>query len=305
MIMSSKQGNTIRFQLSETKTYTLVAFAIITTLSIITASIYTAKKSLEISNYKKIKAESTTQKEKITELSDQINNVKKEIEYLIETEVRIRDVMRQKNKSSPRVLKQRTTYRIGQFNQSIPIVDTPQEPSLDQLLQKTDVITQKLTDLKNRYTTFTLTLEKYQKRFASTPSIWPVYGRIRSDFGWRVHPITGRSHFHKGLDIPSWIGAPIKAAADGKAIVTGLRGGYGLVVVIDHGYGFMTIYAHASKILVKRNQLVKKGQIIANVGSTGLSTGPHLHYEIRRWNQSVAPRQFLDLDLFTASKKIW
>ncbi|NQY73647.1 MAG: M23 family metallopeptidase, partial [Candidatus Margulisbacteria bacterium] len=145
----------------------------------------------------------------------------------------------------------------------------------------------------------------YKKRYSSTPSIWPVYGRIRSNFGYRTHPISGKRQFHKGIDIPSWLGAPIKAAADGVVYYRGWYRGYGLLVALDHGYGYKTVYAHCSKILVKRGQLVKKGQLIANVGSSGISTGPHLHYEIRKWGKALSPKQFLDIDLFTAGNRLW
>ncbi|MCP4050308.1 MAG: M23 family metallopeptidase, partial [bacterium] len=142
-------------------------------------------------------------------------------------------------------------------------------------------------------------------RFAATPSIWPVYGRIRSGYGWRRHPILGKRFFHKGIDIPSWTGAPIKATADGIIKYAGWSGAFGNVVVIDHNFGFRTIYAHALQILVIRGSFVKKGQVIAQVGSTGLSTGAHVHYEIRRWDKAVNPRYYLDLDMFTASTRMW
>ena len=306
MIVPPNQKQTISFQLSAPLLYALIALVTVAIFGITSIFFYTSKASLELSNYKQMKLESVEQKRKIADLSTQINTLKKDIEGLIETEVKIRDVMRRKHESSPRVLRRRTNYQIGQFNKSYAIADTPeQEQTLDHLLQKSDILTAQVETLKERYTGFSTVLDTYQKRFAATPSIWPVYGKIRSKFGWRTHPLTSKPHLHKGIDIPAFIGAPIKAAADGKVVVTGLRGGDGLVVAINHGHGYLTIYAHASKILVKRGQQVKKGQVIANVGSTGLSTGPHVHYEIRRWRQAISPKPYLNLDLFTASKQIW
>lgn len=146
---------------------------------------------------------------------------------------------------------------------------------------------------------------QYKARFKRTPSIWPIYGSLRAGFGWRSHPILNRMEFHKGIDISSSIGAPIKVTADGIVKLAEWQGGYGLTVIVDHGYGYQTIYAHTSRIYVTPGQKVSKGQKIAAVGSTGLSTGPHLHYEVRLWNEAISPMSFLDLDMFTARKKIW
>jgi murein DD-endopeptidase MepM/ murein hydrolase activator NlpD len=119
------------------------------------------------------------------------------------------------------------------------------------------------------------------QRLASTPSIWPVDGRITSDFGYRISPFGFRREFHDGLDIAAPYGTSIRAAADGMVVFVGYKNGYGNMVTISHGYGFETSYGHTSKILVKRGQKVKKGQIIAKVGNTGRSTGPHVHYIVR------------------------
>tara|TARA_B100001989_G_C24508413_1_gene448986 strand:- start:396 stop:779 length:384 start_codon:yes stop_codon:yes gene_type:complete len=126
-----------------------------------------------------------------------------------------------------------------------------------------------------------------------------------SRYGWRTHPISGKKRFHAGIDIASWNGAPIHVTADGMVEYAGWSKTFGYVVVVDHNYGVRTIYAHCSKLLVKKNQLVRKGQVIAQVGSTGLSTGDHLHYEIRKRRDHLNPIAFLDLDMFTAQQRIW
>ncbi|VAV93032.1 Membrane proteins related to metalloendopeptidases [hydrothermal vent metagenome] len=109
----------------------------------------------------------------------------------------------------------------------------------------------------------------------------PIPGAIESGFGMRVHPITGKTRMHNGLDMHGNSGDPIRAAADGKVIFAGVKGGYGNAVMIDHGGGMVTLYAHQSKLLVKEGQRVDAGDVIGLIGSTGLSTGPHLHFEVR------------------------
>lgn len=114
-----------------------------------------------------------------------------------------------------------------------------------------------------------------------------------SSYGWRIDPFTGSKAFHEGLDFTSNVGTPIRAAADGIVALAEVSGGYGNLVKIDHGSGLETRYGHTSKILVKVGDRVVKGQIVALVGSTGRSTGPHLHYEIRLNGAALDPRQYL------------
>ncbi|SHI90682.1 M23 family metallopeptidase [Propionispora hippei] len=130
---------------------------------------------------------------------------------------------------------------------------------------------------------------------AATPSIWPVYGTITSGFGWRSSPLESGSELHQGLDIAVGTGTPVVATADGKVVQSGWAGGYGNLVKIDHGNGLETLYGHNDKVAVTVGQEVKKGQIISYAGSTGNSTGPHVHYEIRKSGTAVDPVAYLVL----------
>ncbi len=121
----------------------------------------------------------------------------------------------------------------------------------------------------------------------------PTVGRISSGFGMRFHPIDRRMKFHAGMDIAAPIGTPIKAAADGIVTFAGVKKGYGNVVIVTHDDGTETFYAHASRLFVEEGQTVKAGTTIAAVGSTGKSTGPHLHFEVRENGQPVDPSKFL------------
>lgn len=124
---------------------------------------------------------------------------------------------------------------------------------------------------------------------------WPTpgYTRVTSEFGWRIHPILKERRMHTGIDIAAPSGTSIHAADDGTVIYAGWLGAYGQVVVIDHGDGISSMYCHQSRILVSENEKLKKGEILGRVGSTGWSTGAHLHFEVRKNGDPVNPWNYL------------
>jgi len=128
---------------------------------------------------------------------------------------------------------------------------------------------------------------------ASTPSVWPVRGYLSATFGNRADPFTGQRDFHPGLDISTPIGTRVQAPADGVVVTTAERGAYGNTVILDHGFGIVTRYGHLSGFNVKPGQRVHRGDIIGFVGSTGRSTGPHLHYEVWVRDQAQNPIQYI------------
>jgi murein DD-endopeptidase MepM/ murein hydrolase activator NlpD len=136
-------------------------------------------------------------------------------------------------------------------------------------------------------------LRGVRERLAATPSIWPTNGFVTSHFGWRISPFTGHRQFHSGLDIAADGGTEIVAAAHGRVVFTGPKGPLGQVVIIEHGHGFRTVYGHLSAAEVKAGQEVDRGQRIAKVGSTGRSTGPHLHYAVILHGRSVDPSTYV------------
>lgn len=124
---------------------------------------------------------------------------------------------------------------------------------------------------------------------------WPVAGggRVTSPFGYRNHPVLNRPKLHTGIDIGAGAGTSVLAAQSGRVIHSGWLGSYGKVIMIDHGGGIVTLYAHNSSLLVSNGQSVSKGQVVAKVGSTGMSTGPHLHFEVRQNGRFVNPMSWL------------
>jgi murein DD-endopeptidase MepM/ murein hydrolase activator NlpD len=136
--------------------------------------------------------------------------------------------------------------------------------------------------------------EGFLRQHGVTPSLWPVSGKLESGLGGRRNPFGGRGfEYHEGQDIDAAYGTPVQVTASGRVIIAGRQRGYGNVVYVDHGNGLSTRYGHLSEIDVTVGQTVTRGQTIGFVGSTGRSTGPHLHYEVRINNQPVDPRQYL------------
>ncbi len=137
-------------------------------------------------------------------------------------------------------------------------------------------------------------LGEQKNRLAATPSIWPTRGGyVSSKFGPRTSPFTGRRQRHMGIDIAASRGTPIVAPADGVVTFAGRMAGYGRAIVITHGFDFKTFYAHNHKNKVKKGQRVKRGQVIGTVGSSGHSTGSHLHYEVLVKGISVNPLKYI------------
>ncbi len=129
--------------------------------------------------------------------------------------------------------------------------------------------------------------------WASTPSITPVRGWLTSDFGSRSSPFNGAPKFHEGVDIAASVGSPVFAPSDGIVSFSGNKGGYGNALILDHGYGITTLYGHNSTLEVKEGQKVKRGQLIARVGMSGSTTGPHLHYEVHVDGVPTDPMKFI------------
>lgn len=183
--------------------------------------------------------------------------------------------------------KQLDTYR-GNRNVYLRNLNSKErnlEAAVDQLLRESDQLEERIKRIQ----------QANKKTYTGGKFTWPVKGstRISSPYGYRIHPILKKKKMHTGIDISASSGTSIVAAANGTVIFADWYGGYGKAVIIDHGGGKSTLYAHCSKILVSENQEVKAGEKIAEVGSTGLSTGPHLHFEVRENGKHVDPLNYV------------
>jgi murein DD-endopeptidase MepM/ murein hydrolase activator NlpD len=158
---------------------------------------------------------------------------------------------------------------------------------LDKLLRRANLLAKSFADVSD-------SLTKHHERFQRIPSIMPTAGWLSSHFSRnRFHPILHTTRAHEGIDVSAPMGAPIVAPAAGVVRRVGREAGYGLVLEIDHGNGIETKFAHMSRVMVRRGQRVKRGQEIAAVGNSGLSTGPHLHYEIHINGKVVDPLTYV------------
>ena len=136
-------------------------------------------------------------------------------------------------------------------------------------------------------------IDQQRLRLASTPSIWPTHGYISQAFSRRVNPFTGKLEFHSALDIATQLGNKVIATADGTVLVAETRENYGKMIIIDQGFGWSTRYGHLASFNVREGQRVRRGDLIGFVGSTGRSTGPHLHYEVRFADKNVNPWDYI------------
>jgi murein DD-endopeptidase MepM/ murein hydrolase activator NlpD len=171
--------------------------------------------------------------------------------------------------------------------------DKPQEQLVSRVKEEIERLSVEAAIQEKTLQELSQVAEQRSSRWASTPSIWPVRGWVTSGFGPRISPFTEKPGWHDGLDIGAAPNAPVQASAAGRVTMTGYDAKMGNLVRLDHGYGVETVYGHLAKPLVKEGQRVKRGDVIALVGSTGLSTGPHLHYMVKVNGQTIDPNKYI------------
>jgi len=186
----------------------------------------------------------------------------------------------------------------GSFDNSLDFLITSDDLDLEKAIIFIDNITNKFEFERLQYREIENKMKTNMSLFESIPAMVPTKGEyIGSRFGVRTHPILKIRKMHTGIDFVVNTGAPVYSPGKGKIVYVGRNGGYGLELEIDHGYGYRTRYAHLSKVLVKRGQKIMRGDVIAKTGNSGLSTGPHLHYEISHNGRKLNPSRFFFDDL--------
>lgn len=175
-------------------------------------------------------------------------------------------------------------------------VDAPDAAMDLEEIKNQDELSQVVYTMKSESSTLISEIEIEKEFLDCLPDHLPVEGRISSGFGYRRHPITGLRSFHYGIDLTANRGVPVEAAGSGIVVFSGWSGGFGKVIIISHGYGYETVYAHNNKLFVEVGDVIEKGEVISEVGNTGNSTGPHLHFEIRVDGEAVDPTGVLRFD---------
>jgi len=228
------------------------------------------------------------QKEKILSLSEKVKDFNQTMERLRKLENKLRALA---GIGEGVEVKVETLGKGGP--QLYPSLEQVEELTPSQLLGRIEknfaILEEEAEEREKGFGQVEKVLRQKKDLFASTPNIFPVQGWITSRYGWRKDPFTGKREFHPAIDICAPWGTPVRAAAQGKVVYAGWKDAYGLMIRIRDGYGYYTVYGHLSKILVKQGSWVRKGQIIGRVGSTGRSTGPHLHFEVWHNGKTVNP----------------
>lgn len=193
----------------------------------------------------------------------------------------------------------------GYFDNDIDFIKGNVADDLKDALSYVDEVSRKVAFEKAQFNEISDKIKQNEKLFECLPAIKPCTGVIGAEFGMRMHPILNIRRMHEGIDIVTNIGTPVHSSGDGKVEFVGRKGGYGLCVEINHGFGYKTIYGHLSKIEVKQGQKVSRGFEIAKSGTSGLSTGPHLHYEVEHNGVKLNPEDFFfdDINFFAVASK--
>ncbi|MEA3280094.1 MAG: M23 family metallopeptidase [Thermodesulfobacteriota bacterium] len=236
--------------------------------------------------------EIANQRKQINKFADEINDLKAKLVELNNFEKKIRIIANiEKNDE------QDSLFGVGgsipeDLDTEIPLTER-HNSLLREMHEQTKQLKLASTGQEEGFESLLKHLEDQRNLLASTPAIRPTKGWISSRFGYRKSPFTGLREFHKGLDIATKNGTPIIASADGIVTYAGRKRLMGRMIVIDHGHGMVTRYAHLEKILKKSGEPVKRGDTIGLVGNTGRSTGPHLHYEVRLNGIPVNPERYI------------
>lgn len=307
MCMSSSGQNVMRLALSARLLKTLVFLAVVGVFLLGYGLWFSYSRVTDYKELGELRQTVKMQESSLEDMEVRFQALTQSVEDLVLSESQLRQKLKLKpvKKKSGRRLTAHER-RARDFQVEVQKAFKSKTTTIDQVSEGLDYVQDRLLSLNLSVLELQKRVRLYEDRFQSLPTNWPVYGSIRSDFGMRIHPVTGQRQLHKGIDIPSWIGAPVQSTADGVVEFGGWTGGYGWLVIVLHDYGgYRTFYAHMSELLVSKGMRVSKGQVIGRVGKTGMTTGPHLHYEIRRYTQALSPRGYLGLDLFTAGSRMW
>ena len=292
LIFGQKASKTRNLRINK-KTFKIVfylfAFGLLATTFLFCDYIQLRKKTFELS---RLRQETETQKSQIQFFSGRIEDLEKQLSKLKDFDKRIRIIANLEKG-------QETTSLVGVGGPSPSDIREKLKSGRDEkgLIQqmRTDVewLQSEAMSREESLSELEKLLQSKKEMLAHTPSIWPIMGWVTSVFGFRTDPFTGLSQMHEGIDISNRVGTPVVASADGIVSDTGNDLVYGKLLVISHGFGMTTRYSHLSKVMVRVGEKVKRGDKMAEVGMSGRTTGPHLHYEIKLNGIPVNPVRYI------------
>jgi len=282
------------FSLSKSKLFFLCSTLLVVVSIIIAFSVSIISKFVYGRNVNNLKNEKVVLNDRLYDLITETDNLKKEISNLSQRDDQLRLYA-----GIPRLDKDIKDVGVGGTPSIVRDLNgffRNEENLTEEVIDKLDEFERKITLLRKSYEETAINLEKQKEFRRYFPAIRPVKGGKTTDrFGFRIHPVTKKDDNHKGVDISIEKGTPVYATADGVVTFCKSNGTYGNFILIDHNkdkYGFETGYGHLSKFLVKKDQKVKRGDIIGEVGDTGTATAPHLHYEVRFNSDKINPLEF-------------
>lgn len=240
-----------------------------------------------------LKEKTKIQNVQLQTFADKINDMEAELARLRSLDTKIR-VLTNTNNEEPEGKGRRLSLG-GQGGPEQVQLSFKNEASLSEMVSRLDRMNFEIKSQEKSLHELHASLQDQESILVATPSIWPVNGYLSSGFGYRESPFGGSNYeFHDGLDISAPAGTPVLATADGIVTLTGNYGDTGNTIIVSHGYGYETGYGHLSYIKVKEGQRIERGQEIGRVGSTGRSTGPHLHYLVKVAGAKVNPKDYLN-----------
>ena len=238
--------------------------------------------NLDQNELKRLQVENLSQREELHRLVVKLEDLRQEIVVLAQNDAKVRVMAKLSAPKSDSMVGVGGPATQEDVNREFSVI----QQRIDEVRRQIDLRRESQEEIQG-------ILNDQRSLLAAKPGGWPVKGWLTSSFGMRRDPFNGRRKMHEGLDIAARTGTSVTATADGIVSSVKTEPGYGKVVILDHGYGYRTIYGHNSRYYVKVGQRVRRGERIAAVGNTGRSTGSHVHYEIRLNGVPVNPRKYL------------
>lgn len=302
MILPDATSKIKKFHLTHKNLKILGVVAGIVLVTFITASFLLVHMGAKWAELKRLRQENREQKQQLQIFSAKVDNLERNMARLKEFDQKLRLITDLERPSSSE------GQRAESGGNALVGMGGPSEQDKDPLTRalqaersaiaermnkSIDRLQEEVKSQEKSFQELRTFLEDKKSSLASTPTIWPVKGFLTSGFGWRASPFTNLRQMHEGIDIATRRGTPIKASANGMVVANSFMGGHGNTVIIDHGFGYRTRYSHLDKGAVRLGQRVKRGDIIGYVGTSGVVTGPHLHYEVLVNGVPVNPLRYV------------